>query len=128
MALFRFSGFFHSADNAPHEHWYVDLGEEHVVKTIVMAGRYDCCGHRVHDVKIWTGNSQPTSRPLNDSNFVLCGIMPYKMPYTHSYNGVMCYKWTVGRYVVVENNKPGLDNALMIVEVAVFGEGLAEFL
>ena len=129
--VFRLSEFdhvFHS-NSFEKEYWYVDLGEEFAVKMFVIAGRQTCCGQRSKNLELFVGDEQPIAKPLDKSKFRLCGKLPYEMPELYAVNGMTCSRWIVGRYAVIENNKPENPDGLhlQILEAAVYGFKLSDF-
>ena len=113
--------------NIQYDFFYVDLGEDFVVKLVLLQGRDLNKGARSKDLEFFVGDVTPpapdTTRPIDRTKYVLCGMLNYQLQ-VNAFNGVTCNKWPVGRYVIVQNNQPAsasIDGKLALREFLVFG-------
>ncbi|CAI5778809.1 Hypothetical predicted protein [Podarcis lilfordi] len=92
--------------------WYVDLGEQYSISTVVVKNRMDCCGSRLLGAQIRVGDSVADHGKTNP----LCGkITDYNRG---SISAINC-QGMKGRYVSV--NHPGEPAILTLCEVEVYG-------
>ncbi|XP_060134164.1 uncharacterized protein LOC118089696 [Zootoca vivipara] len=92
--------------------WYVDLGEEYAISTVLVKNRQDCCSARLQGAEIRVGNAMAHRSKSN----TLCGtITNTRLGSTSVFN---C-DWLKGRYVSVQI--PDLEEYLTLCEVEVYG-------
>nr|XP_060628780.1 uncharacterized protein LOC132773555 [Anolis sagrei ordinatus] len=92
--------------------WYVDLGEEYAIATVVVKNRGDCCGERLQGAQIRVGNYGGNNCK---SNFH-CGTITDTR--AGSISTISCYGFK-GRYVsiIIPNRREWLH----VCEVEVYG-------
>ncbi|XP_062835973.1 fucolectin-like [Anolis carolinensis] len=91
--------------------WYVDLGDQYAVNTVLVKNRGDCCGERLKGAEIRVGNY----RGNHKSNF-LCGTISDVR--WGSLSTINCYG-AKGHYVSIII--PGRSEYLHVCEVEVYG-------
>uniref|UniRef100_A0A8C6XUY2 Fucolectin tachylectin-4 pentraxin-1 domain-containing protein n=1 Tax=Naja naja TaxID=35670 RepID=A0A8C6XUY2_NAJNA len=92
--------------------WYVDLGSQYAISSVVVKSREDCCGERLRGAEIRVGDcvtdhgkSNPLCGTITDTRLGAISTIPC--------NGL------VGRYVTV--TVPGCTVSLALCEVEVYG-------
>nr|XP_060628779.1 uncharacterized protein LOC132773554 [Anolis sagrei ordinatus] len=105
--------------------WYVDLGEEYAIATVVVKNRGDCCGERLQGAQIRVGNYGGILQSINHSIYI--SISPPSSPCScgtitdtraGSISTISCYGFK-GRYVsiIIPNRREWLH----VCEVEVYG-------
>nr|XP_020660116.1 uncharacterized protein LOC110084815 [Pogona vitticeps] len=97
--------------------WYVDLGSQHIISTVVVKNRGDCCGERIRGAQIYVGDSAPTQR----TNSSLCGTITDT---TTGSISTFCCNGFKGRYVSIVIS--GREEFLHVCEVEVYGARVAD--
>lgn len=94
--------------------WKVDLGEDHIVYTISVIGRYNL-PHQTRDVKFTVSydDEDPAMNPTGN-----CGQYNGNLP---TYHTMKCKKWTIGRYLSAYKYTTDIQ-PLVLCEVDVFGQ------
>ena len=108
-----------------YDFYYIDMEADFIVKMVQIKGRDNSNGKRSRDLEIFVGDTPPpkTTAPVDKTKNILCAKIPYQMA-TSALNGATCNKWTIGRYVIVQNNRPAWMSGggyLQIVEFGVWG-------
>uniref|UniRef100_H3AF12 Fucolectin tachylectin-4 pentraxin-1 domain-containing protein n=1 Tax=Latimeria chalumnae TaxID=7897 RepID=H3AF12_LATCH len=99
------------ADFAPW--WRLDLQEQHIIITVVITNRGDCCSERLRGVQVWVGDSLEKG---GHDNFQ---CTPQQSVDSPGLTMRFCCYGTVGRYVTVLI--PNRTEFLTLCEVEVFG-------
>ncbi|XP_078249227.1 uncharacterized protein LOC110084815 [Pogona vitticeps] len=97
--------------------WYVDLGSQHIISTVVVKNRGDCCGERIRGAQIYVGDSAPAQR----TNSSLCGTITDT---TTGSISTFCCNGFKGRYVSIVIS--GRKEFLHVCEVEVYGARVAD--
>ncbi|XP_033012061.1 uncharacterized protein LOC117050501 [Lacerta agilis] len=92
--------------------WYVDLGDEYAISTVLVKNRQDCCGNRLQGAEIRVGNAMAHRSKSNS----LCGTITDNRSGSIS---VFNCDWLKGRYVSVQI--PDHEEYLTLCEVEVYG-------
>ncbi|XP_067663577.1 fucolectin-like [Haliotis asinina] len=99
-------------------YWMVDLQSDFLLDYITITNRGDCCGDRMHDLKIEVFTDDPIQNPLVPSQ--LCFMYDGPMP-TGATENISCSCTAQGRYVRIQSldRRPERDR-LTLCEVEVF--------
>ncbi|XP_066479181.1 fucolectin-4-like [Tiliqua scincoides] len=92
--------------------WYVDLGDQFFISTVVVKNREDCCSERLKGAEIQVGNSLANHGKSNP----VCGRIANPSP--GSISTIHC-NGQEGRYVSI--SIPGRAEYLTLCEVEVYG-------
>ncbi|XP_026547933.1 fucolectin-like, partial [Notechis scutatus] len=92
--------------------WYVDLGRQYAISSVVVKSREDCCGERLRGAQIRVADCVPNRGFSNR----LCGTITNTR--LGAISTISC-KGQVGRYVIV--TVPGRTVSLALCEVEVYG-------
>ncbi|XP_033012060.1 fucolectin-like [Lacerta agilis] len=98
--------------------WYVDLGEQYYISSVVVKNRLDCCGSRLLGAQIRVGDSVADH---GQSNPLYCGKIT---DYGRGSISTFHCQGMKGRYVSV--NHPGEPAILTLCEVEVYGTKLED--
>ncbi|XP_067663565.1 uncharacterized protein [Haliotis asinina] len=98
--------------------WMVDLQGDYILEYITITNRGDCCGDRMHDLKIEVFTDDPIQNPLTPSQ--LCAMYYGPMPAGATEN-VSCSCAAQGRYVRIQGlHRRSESDRLTLCEVEVF--------
>ncbi|XP_071092634.1 fucolectin-like [Haliotis cracherodii] len=101
-------------------YWMVDLQANYFLGHVTLTNRGDCCGERLHDLKIEVFAEDPVEFPTTPST--LCAMYEGPMP-TGATENISCSCLTYGRYLRIEGqNRQNPDDRLTLCEVETYSQ------
>ncbi|XP_046557693.1 fucolectin-1-like [Haliotis rubra] len=109
---------FQSQDGDMQPYWMVDLQSDFVLEYLTITNRGDCCGGRMHNLKIEVFTDDPVQNPLTPSH--LCAMYDGPMAGGATEN-ISCSCAAQGRYVRVRGlDRKSEKDLLTLCEVEVY--------
>ncbi|XP_046557695.1 fucolectin-like [Haliotis rubra] len=117
-AVFSRNSCWESQDHDMEPYWMVDLQSHFFVEYITVTNRVDCCGERMHDLKIEVFADDPVLDPSAPSR--LCATYDGPMAAGATEN-ISCSCAAQGRYVRIRGlDRTAYNDLLTLCEVEVF--------